>query len=206
MCRRFKGHSESLKRITETLLALLLAIALPAAVGLFLLSDAALQVVYGPEFLPASPALRIMTWTVISNAMTSALGQVLLASHKEGTSLRITMINAALNLVFGAVLVTQFGIIGAATTGLIVTTVNLIQHYVPVSKLLSGIAVRRFAWPSLVATGFMGVYVNAVAGYNLFVIIGSAAIFYALILAALTVFSLGGFGRFREQYRFLVSS
>lgn len=207
MCRRFGGHAQNLKRIADTTLGLLLTIALPATIGLYMLAEPALVFVYGSrEFVESVPALRVMTWAFISGAVTSILGQVLLASHRERINLRIVMVNAVLNVVLGFILISQFGIMGAAMTTLIVSYANLIQYYVPAYKLLSGIPIASLLWPSVVATTAMGLYINVVAHYHVLVVIVSAAVVYSLVLLGLMIVASGGVEPFKERYRFLMSS
>ncbi len=85
MCRHFDASVRRLQRIGEQVIELLLAIALPSAIGLFFLADAVLVRFYGErDFLLAAGALRIMVWNLIFLSLTHALGQVLLARSSPG--------------------------------------------------------------------------------------------------------------------------
>ena len=204
MCRRFEGYAQNLKRIAENTLGLLLAIAIPAAVGLYMLAESALIFVYGSrEFVEAVPALRIMTWTFLSSAVTSPLGQVLLASHRERVNLRIVIVNAVLGLVLGFLLISQFGVIGAATTTLVVSMANLIQYYLPAHKLLGGIPIGRLTWPSVLSTAIMASFISAVAHYHVLAVILSAAGVYSIVLVGLMVAAAGGVEPLKQRYRTL---
>jgi O-antigen/teichoic acid export membrane protein len=100
MCRRFTIGIEGLKRISEHVLELLLAIALPAVVGLSFLAEPAFLLLYGDaDFLLASPALRVLAWTLVLWASTHVLGRALVASQRERVALRIVVLSTLLRSV-----------------------------------------------------------------------------------------------------------
>jgi len=121
MCRRFDTSPQSLKRISEYLIELLLVIALPVVVGLFYLAGPVLLLLYGnKDFVLASTALRIMIWLLVLTALTNVLGQVLWASLREKVTLRIVAVDAVVGLLLGAILIVPFGLVGAAIATVLV--------------------------------------------------------------------------------------
>ncbi len=175
MCRRFESSLQSLKRISDYLIELLLAITLPIVVGLFFLADSALLLLYRhKDFVLASGALRIMVWNLILAALTSVLGQVLVASLREKVTLRIVAVDALINLVIGLILISQFGLIGAAITALLTRIVDFCQHYVPASRLLSRIALGRLVWKPVVASICMALYLAVVRSQEVLLTVVSA--------------------------------
>jgi O-antigen/teichoic acid export membrane protein len=204
MCRRFEPSFHGLRRVANHLIAVLLVIALPTAVGLFFLADSALLLLYGGrDFLLASTVLRIMVWLLILTALTSALGQVLLASLKEKITLRIVTVNALISLILGLILISQFGLIGAAIATLLTAVINFVQHYLPVSKLLSNIALGRLAWKPIVACLGMAAYLSLVTEQEIFLTILSAATVYTVIFLALELWSAGGPRQLKAKYQTL---
>ncbi len=205
MCRKFDSSIQSLKNITEYLIEFLFAVAMPAAVGLFFLADRVLPLVYGKEFLVASSALRVMSWTLILTALTSALGQLLLASQREKVTLRIVAFSALVNLLLGVVLISRYGVIGAATATLLTGVFNFFQHYLSVSKLLSTIPLARLAWKPCFAVTIMAIYLKLLGKQSIFLIILSAGVIYGTALLVLTVWSVGGLYQFKSKCRLLWS-
>lgn len=193
MCKRFDLSLPSLKQISEYLIALLLAVVLPTVVGLFFLADSALLLLYSDEdFLAASGVLRIMIWSLIPTALMSVLGQVLMASLREKVTLRIVASNALGTLVVGLILVGQFGPTGAAITTLLPKIVGFVQHYLPVSRLLSGIALVRLLWQPVVASVCMAASLTALKGQGAVLTIVAASVVYMGVLLTLVVWSVGG--------------
>jgi O-antigen/teichoic acid export membrane protein len=147
MCRRFEQDCRDLKQVAESVLACLLAAAIPVSGILFALADRVLALLYRDKFVAAVPVLRILVWSVVLGAITQALGQVLLAGGRELVTLRIVAVNTAVSLVLGMLLIHLLGPLpGAAFATLITAAVNVVQHYMPVSRLLGGISVGRLSW------------------------------------------------------------
>ena len=159
MCRKVEPGFQTLKRISEQVIEALLILALPALAGLYFLGDWALSTLYkNPAFQQAFPALRIVAWVLISQVFTSVLGQVLVASHREKVTLRIVAVDTLVNLFVGWPLIRLFGLRGAAIALLVTRLVDCCQHYVPVSRLFSGIPVARIIWKPVVAGACMAAF------------------------------------------------
>jgi O-antigen/teichoic acid export membrane protein len=148
MCVRFEADCRNLKQFAERVLASLLAVAIPVSGILFVFADKVLALLYrGDKFLAAAPVLRILVWSVVLGAITQALGQVLLAGGHEIVTLRIVAVNAVVSLVLGLLLIDLLGPLrGAPLATVIAGVVNVVQHYVPVSRFVGGISVGRLAW------------------------------------------------------------
>jgi O-antigen/teichoic acid export membrane protein len=185
---------------------ILLMLALPAIAGIFFLGDWILSVLYkNPAFLLAAPALRIVAWTLILQVFSNVLGQVLLATHREKTTLRIVVVNTLINLVVGWPLIKLFGLRGAAITLLVNRLAGCVQHYIPVSRLLSGIPLGEIVWKPFVAAACMAAYLAMSANQTATSRGVFATIIYGGTLLLLTIRASGGPRRFKEKYLVLIS-
>lgn len=201
MCRRFDTGGGGLKPIAGQALELLLALAVPTAVGLFFLADQVLLLLYGDrEFLLASGVMRIMSWNLIFAALTTVLGQVLLASLREKVTLRIVLVDALVSLGLGAILISQFGLAGAAVTAVCTRLADFLQHYLAVYKQLPGLRLERLIWKPAAASAVMAGYLMLVEHQELALVILSAGGLYAVVLGALTVLTSGGPRGFKMRY------
>ncbi|HYN88792.1 MAG TPA: flippase [Ardenticatenaceae bacterium] len=206
MCRRFEPSLQGLKQIAERLIAMLLAVALPAVIGLVFLAAPALVLLYGePDFALAAGALRIVSWNLLLAALTSVLGQVLVASLRERVTLRIVAANTLVGLLLGVVLISQFGLIGAAISALATKLVDFVQHYVPVSRQLAGVGLRRALWRPAIAGACMAAYLVAARDQNLVFVVVSAAALYAAVMLALVIWASGGPRQLKARYTYLWS-
>ncbi len=202
MCRKVEPGYHSLKRIGEQAIELLLVMALPALAGLFFMGDRVLLLLYrNPVFLQAFPALRIVTWLLIFQVFTSVLGQVLVASHRERVTLRIVVVDTLCNLAVGWPLIRFFGVRGAAIALLLTRIADCCQHYVPVSRLFSGIPLARIAWRPILAAACMAGYLAVESGRTGILTGVYAGLIYGMVLLFLTVWACGGYRQFRDRYR-----
>jgi O-antigen/teichoic acid export membrane protein len=192
LCRTFDSGTQDVADVLARMLALLLALAIPVAVGLFFLADSALQVLYGGrDFLEASAPLRVMVWIIVPAALTAVLGQVFLAGFRERVTLRIVAVDLLVGLVAGVILIANFGLIGAAAAAVLTKAVDLWQHYWPVSRLVPAISLREVGWKPLVAGICMAVYLAAAAGQPLALTVTCAGALYLGVMLALTIWTGG---------------
>jgi O-antigen/teichoic acid export membrane protein len=206
MCRKVEPGYQSLKRIAEQAIELLLVLALPAAAGLFFIGDRVLSLLYkNPAFSQAFPALRIVAWVLILQVFTSVLGQVLVASHREKITLRIVVVDTFVNLLVGWPLISMFGLRGAAVALLLTRMADCFQHYIPAAHLLSGIPIASIVWKPLVAATCMAAYLAGPTGRPGILTGVSATLIYGAALFAVAIWTSGGFRQFRDKYRPLLS-
>jgi O-antigen/teichoic acid export membrane protein len=206
MCRKVEPGYQSLKRIAEQAIELLLVLALPAAAGLYFIGDRLISLLYkNPTFAQAFPALRIVAWVLVLQVFTSVLGQVLLASHREKITLRIVVIDTIVNLLVGWPLISMFGLRGAAIALLLTRMADCVQHYIPTSQLLSGISFVSIVWKPLVAAACMAAYLSVPIGRPGILTGVTATLIYGAALLAVAIWASGGLRQFRDKYRPLLS-
>ena len=187
-------------------LEILLMLALPAIAGIFFLGDWILSVLYkNPAFLHAAPALRIVAWTLMFQVFSNVLGQVLLATHREKITLRIVAVNTLINLLVGWPLIKLFGLRGAAVTLLVNRLAGCVQHYIPVSRIFSGIPIGKIVWKPIVAAVCMAVFLAVPTNQTGWLRGISATLIYIGTLLFLSIWVSGGPRRFKEKYLVLLS-
>lgn len=206
MCRKVAPGYQSLKLIAQHAIELLFVLAVPAAAGLYFIGDRLISLLYkNPAFSQAFPALRIVAWVLVLQVFTSVLGQVLLASHREKITLRIVLVDTIFNLLVGWPLISLFGLRGAALALLLTRFVDFVQHYIPVSRLVSGIPLVGIVWKPLVAAVCMAAYLVAPSGRPSILAAVSATLIYAAALFAVAIWASGGLREFKDKYRPLLS-
>jgi O-antigen/teichoic acid export membrane protein len=182
MCRSFAASVDGLRRVTEHLVELVVAVGVPILVLLFFLADRVLTLVYRrDDFAAASDALRVVVWTLLLVAVTSVLGQVLYASLQERLNLRIVAVDAVAAVMLGGVLVARYGVVGAAVAMLLTRLLDCALHYVAVEKRLFRVRLVRSTWRAGLAGAVMAVYlveagdhavwVSAAVGLGIYVVV-----------------------------------
>ena len=201
MCQRVEPGLQNLKRIAVQALELLLMLAVPAVAGIFFLGQWVLAVFYkNPAFLQAAPVLRIIAWSLLLQVFSQVLGQVLLATHRERITLRIAVVCTLVNLLAGWPLIKFFGLRGAALTLILNKLAGSIQHYIPVSRLLSGIPLGKIIWKPVVAAACMATYLGLATTHASILAGISATLLYGLVLLVLGVLACGGVREFKSRF------
>ena len=203
MCRRYEPTLQGIKRIGERVIELMLSVALPTTVGLFLLSRTAISLLYGSGLDRATLSMQIMVWGLILSAMTSILGQVLVASLRERVTLRIVAIDLIVSVVAGVVLIWQFGYVGAAATALLTRAVDTFLHYQPVANLFTPSVMVAAIWKPAVATGAMAVVYFEMSRHGEFIAAIGCAVAYAMAFVGLMLVDANGPKNVKTRYQYL---
>lgn len=202
MCQRFdKDNPSGMKRISNTLLEILLILAIPMTVGVFAFAEWGLVFVYGKEqFAEAGEAVRLMALVVLMQSITAVLGRVLVASMRERVTLRIVAVNLVISLVLGIYFIPRYGIFGAAFASLLAMFVDLAQHYFPVAKMLNGVPLINLSWRPTLAAGIMAAFLYIMKDQNEILTIGLAIGVYFIALAILMIITVGSPQKIRAKY------
>ncbi|MDP8924329.1 MAG: oligosaccharide flippase family protein [Chloroflexota bacterium] len=201
MCRHVDPGFEALRRIAEQVMALLLALVLPLAVGLFFLAEPILLLLYAKrDFMQSTQLLQVAVWGLIPTALMSVLGYVLMATHRERLTLGLVAAHALGNLLIGLVVIGKFGALGAVAMVLLDKVLGLVEHYAIVSRLLPKVALSTRVWRPIVASACLAACLALVRDYGLIVSTISGGLVYAGVLLALTIWSFGGPAQLRAAY------
>lgn len=205
MCQRFDvNNPQGLRSISNRLLEMLLVIAVPMSVGVFMMAEWGLSFLYGgAEFEAAAGAVRVIVLVALLQAFSAVLGRVLVASMREKTTLRIVTIDLIVALIAGLILIPRYGIMGAALAGLIVAFENALQHYVPVARILKGIPLVTLLWKPAIAVTAMAAYIYAFyieGGQDPILTVVVASTLYFAVLFALMLVSIGGPRQIKARY------
>lgn len=114
MSKFYKTSDKYLKFSYERSYKYLLIISLPLAVGITLLADKIILLIYGEGFIPAIIALQILIWTIPLLFINSLSGSILGAVNRQIALTKITFIGAILNIILNLILIPQFSFIGSS--------------------------------------------------------------------------------------------
>jgi O-antigen/teichoic acid export membrane protein len=200
MSRRGAVSTHALRRLSDGLLAALIALAVPTVIGLLFLARPGLLLVYHrPEFAGAAAPLEVMAWTLLLLPLTNVLGQVLVATRHESITLRIVAIDVVVNLALGAILISAFGLMGAALTALLTRSVDFLLHYRAAGRLVGSIQLHRLGWmPSAAGAALAGALLLTAREPLLLRILSGAAV-YAATLLLLAGWVAGGVRQLKKR-------
>lgn len=123
------------KQVLESL-RLVCALTMPLGAGIILFSQPITGALYGPEFLPSVPTLRVLMVYFLFEAVDTVMGVVLKAAGRQNADVRIFLLNPLANGVLNLWLITMWGGIGAALAKLAGILCSASTRYVYISRRL----------------------------------------------------------------------
>ena len=116
MSKLFKNDEKTLVILFEKSIKYLMIIIIPIAISTVIYSTDIIKLIYGNEYIAASPVLSILIWTVCLLLISGACNTLLNASYKELTVTKIYAIAAVSNILLNLILIPYLSYIGAAIT------------------------------------------------------------------------------------------
>ncbi len=188
MSRLHVSSKDSLVMGYEKALTYLLISGLPIAMGMSLLADEIILLLYGEGFANSVIALEILAWDVLLIFICLPLGFMLVAINRQNRMAVIVGGCALLNIVLNLILIPGFSYIGAAIATLITEIVLFLAYFYVISKYLYKLSLHKIVMRPLIATAVTALFIHLCSGLNLVVIIISAAVLYLVVL-----YLIGGF-------------
>lgn len=105
-----------------------------AGLGVWVFAPLALRLIPGPEFLPATDALRWMSWGILLQGGAHMVARLLLAIDAERDFAMVAGASLVTNLVLNLVWIPRYGIEGAAFATLASYAVNLALYFVAAAR------------------------------------------------------------------------
>ncbi len=187
----FTYDQTRLGKLYELSLKHLIALALPISVGLFLVSNQVILLVYHDQFIGSANVLRILSLTLIFILPGDINSRLLIASRNQKQSAVYTLAGFLINITLGIVLVPRIGIAGAALARLASNATVAAMHHSFVHRYILRTNFLKIWWRSALATGMMALAVYLIPSFPLhFLIILGALVYvvFAFLLKAV-VFS-----------------
>lgn len=130
-----QGLAEDLRRVAQTSVRMILAIAGPFVFALLVAAEWIMRL-FGPEFSEGANLLRILAVGQFVNAATGSVGYLLMMSGHERDMRNVALGVGPLAVVLALLLTPRFGATGAATaTAIAVATQNLVAVYLVKRRL-----------------------------------------------------------------------
>ena len=109
-----KDRNEFL-RLANKAVQFVVMFSVPCAAGLFILSEPAVLLFSGGQFLPAVPVMKIMNAVIVFISLGCLMGgNVLISAGKEKASLAATIVGAISNFSLNLIFIPRYGAAGAA--------------------------------------------------------------------------------------------
>lgn len=194
--KQFATGADELRKLSIDSLRWLFVGAFPVVVGISILADSIITLIYGQKFSSAGTVLRFHILSLIPFTVDYIQAQVLIATDNQKVDLMINIAAAMLNTVLSFLLISHFGVMGAVVAPLsTIIIVNNLQ-YMYIRRNLFRVPFTDILTRVLVASLVMGMFTYVLRDYNIFLNVAVSAVVYASLVILLRVVS-------REEIRFL---
>ena len=182
MSRMYVDSKDSFHQLFQNTVRVMCVVALPAIVGVSVLTDRIVPLLLDEKFADAAPILRILIWVLLLEFLNPFLSHVLFAQGKQQRSMYVAAISLSINSITTYLLVRQFGAMGAAAgciVGGVVATICYLAFSAKMSELPGIVASMGRV---MVAASGMGIAVYLVRSSSWPVVIVVAAVSYVALL------------------------
>ena len=172
-------------------------LSLPIAVGITLLAEPVILLLFKPEYIPSILALQIVVWVLPFIFVNYIQGSLLTAMNRQVTYLKITAASLVLNVGMNLVLIPLYSYLGAAFVTVITEIFSVALGFYVLSKLLAKVKVHEIIFKPAIACLVMALFILLVQT-NLFLEIAISAVIYFAVLIALKGFTPDDYDLFRQ--------
>ncbi|MFX1487226.1 MAG: flippase [Promethearchaeota archaeon] len=189
MSRFYVSSEDHLRFAYERYFKYMTVLGLPIGVGVTLLADRIIQLIFGIEYMSSIIALQILVWSGVFIFMGGAFGRLLESSNRQKTIAKITGCSMVLNVILNLILIPGFSYIGTSVTKIITELTVLILLATVCSSIGYGLSKNNLVnlMKAIIATLPMIVVLVFLKDLNLILLILLAAVVYLLALFLLRV-------------------
>jgi O-antigen/teichoic acid export membrane protein len=147
MSQYFKSSPSTNKLVDTYTLSLkyMILIAFPIAIGVTLLSENIILIVFGDEFSPAGAALSVLIWSTVFIFTNIVFSTVLISINKEKTITFISAIMMALNIIANYILIPQLSYVGASIATVFTQAFGSVVCFFYLAKIFAGFDMKSFS-------------------------------------------------------------
>ncbi len=181
------GHVEEVRKVLYTYTRFLIALAIPASVGAYLLASRLVVSFFGNEFLPAAPALWLLV-IAVSILFIYVPVNSLIISQRTKLATTITGVTLVINLALNLTLIPIYGFVVAALITVVSELIQLVGYtWVVQNRIVRFKYFSSFGKP-IVASILMGGIIMLFEDMNMWVLIALGGLVYVASLAILQFF------------------
>ena len=161
----------------------LLIVGLPISVGISLLAEEIILLVYGSAYLNSAYALQIMVWVFFISCIAIVPFHALNSANKQHSAMISLGIGAGLNVLLNLLLIPKYGLIGAASASVTAFFVCFSLYFYFCNRYALQVKLFNVDFVKIMAASLvMGLFVFYYSSSNLFLVIASSAVIYLTLL------------------------
>ena len=152
-----QNKSDQTRLLNEKSMAILYLIAIPLAIGGFILSSSIIKFVFGEEYLSAAISFQILIIALLINFPGAILSNLIMAHNQQRKLVKYVIAGSLSNIVFNILLIPSFGINGSA----IATLISQFAYFTPIwlkMKQIENFYTLRHLKKIIVGAIIMGIF------------------------------------------------
>ena len=185
----FKSSKEKIIKSYALGVRYLIIIMLPIAIGVTLLSDGLILLIYGHEFTGSTTALQILIWSILLGGINLVFLNLLVSIDRQKLNTLSVGICAIVNIFLNLILIPVLSYNGAAIATIMTNVVLFIVAFYFVSKYLQVLPLHKILIKPAIGALIMGAFVYYFIDVNIFLLVPLAGVVYLVILIALKTFT-----------------
>lgn len=198
MAYYYISSKESLKIVYEKSFKYLLILGLPITVGILLLADRFILLLYGQQFINSIIVLKILAGDILLKFLYFCASFILVSTDKQNQMAVIVGCTALINVVLNLFLIPYFSYVGAAIATIATETFLLIAYVYLNSRHNLKIPIFKITIKPVVACAAMGLFIYQFRETNLILLIVLSIILYFGILFLIRGFSKEDISLFKK--------
>lgn len=190
---RLAGDPPKQRQLYDDAMTQLLTVALPVAVGGFLVAGGLIGSVFGEGYAASTTPLRILIWSVLAAGVRTVGTYSLIALGQQSFVLKTTAWSAAINLVLNFVLIPAWGMPGAAVATLATEALRTVIGLAYATRFGLRFGWVRRLWRPLLCAAVMALVLEFVTAPHvaLAIVMGAATYGITLMLVGGLRFAAG---------------
>ena len=188
MSASFKTSEERLIKSYRLSFKYLLIIMLPIAMGVSILSDKFIFLIYGAEFSGSAAALKILIWGLVLSSGSATFGNLFVSTGKQKLGTYITALSAFGNIALNFILIPLMSYVGASIASVITAFLAFTMGFYFISRNLRVLPLHKISIKPILGSLIMGAFVFF-SDMNIVLLIFCAAAIYLISLLLLKTFT-----------------
>jgi len=190
MSKQYITDTNNLKRTYMLGYRYIFMIMLPVTVGIYIISENVIDLLYTTEYSGSIVAMQILVATIIFNSLNSIHSSVLTATNLQKLNLLAVTICCIANVFLNIILIPTYSYMGAAFATLICVILLFFIGFYFVYRNLSICPINKEMIKPVIASCVMGLLMLEISDMNIFLLIVIGIIIYAV-----TIYLLRGFSK-----------
>lgn len=189
MSKQYLSEKHRLKDTYLRSVKYIVTLMLPIVIGIYLLSEDIINLLYGSSFSGSIVALQILVGTIIFNSLNSIQTSLLTSTNRQKLTTLAIGACCILNIILNLVLIPDYSYIGASFATLISVIALFLIEFFFVYETLSIHYLNKDLIKPVMASGVMGLILIKLPEINIFVLIIAGIITYTVSIFIFRVFS-----------------